>query len=355
LCFKQVVKYSQGGVFVILNSKFSKKEVLSFCIAALLGLVWAAPLCAQEAISASQKKLNVLYERYNTALAKKNYTQAKAALDGIIALRPSDVNARKQRCIVSWESADWVTIRQDYDAILRYDSNDVHTLLERGLLRWYEGKCEQACTDVVRARALDSSHFHFAPIVNVVCTSSSRATMSLLEQSVLDEINTLRMNPRAYIPTVEAEFASNASILASKEGASLMAELVRALETTPAMQALRGAVPLIVAAKDHADDLHQHGKFGHRGSDSSMPHERVGRYALHRKVTGENIGYGPAIARTLVVGLLLDDGIAGRGHRVNLLRAEYKSCGIGIAPHVQYPCVCVQVFEEAVYPANGAR
>lgn len=341
---------------MILNSRFSKKEVQSFCIAAcivvLLGLVCAVPLCAQKAISASQKKLNLLYERYNIALAKKNYTNAKAALDGIIELHPSDVNARKQRCILSWENADWAMIRLDYDVILHYDSNDAHTLLERGLLRWYEGKCEQACTDVQRTRALDSSHFHLAPIVNVVCTSSSRATMSLLEQSVLDEINTLRMNPRAYILTVEAEFSSNASILAPKEGATLMAELVRALEITPAMQALRGAVPLVIAAKDHADDLHQHGKFGHRGSDSSMPHERVGRYALHRKVTGENIGYGPAIAKTLVVGLLLDDGIVGRGHRANLLRAEYRSCGIGIASHVQYPCACVQVFEEAVYPTK---
>lgn len=205
---------------------------------------------------------------------------------------------------------------------------------------------------MLRARTLDSLHFHFAPALNVICASSSRATMSLLEQSVLDEINTLRLNPRAYIPTVEAEFSNNASILAPKEGIALILELVQVLETTPAMQALRGAVPLIMAAKDHAEDLHRHGKFGHRGSDSSMPHERVGRYALHRKVTGENIGYGSALAKTLVVGLLLDDGIMGRGHRANLLRAEYRSCGIGIAPHLQYPCACVQVFEEAVYPTK---
>lgn len=86
---------------MILNSRLLKKGVHSLYLVGLLRLLCIVPLCAQKAVSTSQKNLDVLYERYNFASAKKNYTQAKAALDGIIALRPDDVNAHRQRCVLS--------------------------------------------------------------------------------------------------------------------------------------------------------------------------------------------------------------------------------------------------------------
>jgi uncharacterized protein YkwD len=42
-----------------------------------------------------------------------------------------------------------------------------------------------------------------------------------------------------------------------------------------------------------------------------------------------------------VIGLLVDDGVASRGHRQNLLNPVFKYAGVGCGRHATYKEMCV--------------
>ena len=71
----------------------------------------------------------------------------KEALDSIIAFRPDDWEARRQRSLVAWETADWASLEADYNALAKHYPSDARIFERRGLLRWYMGKIDSACWD----------------------------------------------------------------------------------------------------------------------------------------------------------------------------------------------------------------
>lgn len=296
------------------------------------------------------QNINLFRTAYNQAFTHKDYHAMKRALDSIITYDSEDLDARRQRIILAWEISAWEQTDEDYTALIKHDSTHSKHWGERGIFRWYIGKDTNACADLRRADT-NSSKFHH--LTEPICsgTIATRTTMSAFDSAIVQEINLLRSKPKDYISIAEEEFARNQSILAPREGMMVWRELVQALINTPPLAPLQSAIPLRLAALDHAEDISAHKQYGHRGTDGSLPNERLERYALHRKMLGENIGYGIQSARTLVVGLLLDDGVQGRGHRENLLNARYRSIGVATTKHPIYPCVCVQMFEEARYPA----
>lgn len=324
-------------------------------------LLSAQSLWSQQREKTDAEILSALATAYNQSLARKNYGAMKQALDGIIMRREDAWDERKQRCIVAWGLGDWDSLEEDYSALVAHGINQIEFLEQRGLIRWYKGRVDSACEDFMRVRQLSSPECavpnctpKFSHLTEALCQGEleKRAALNDDEKALLAEINTLRAKPASYIAAVEEEYAINANILAPREGILLLREVTQTLINTPPLQPLKSALPLILAAKDHVDYLNSHSRYGHRGLNGSLPHERVARYSFHRQAVSENIGYGLKSARMLVVGLLLDDGIQNRGHRMNLLNPQNRSIGIGTAAHPMYPCVCVQVFEETVYPSR---
>ena len=77
------------------------------------------------------------------------------------------------------------------------------------------------------------------------------------------------------------------------------------------------------AALAHAKDMSAHKLFEHRGSDGSMPADRVARAGYNWMAVGENIAEGAANAEVVVRGWL-----DSPGHCTNIMGAQYREMGL---------------------------
>lgn len=161
------------------------------------------------------------------------------------------------------------------------------------------------------------------------CTRTGHS-LSPIEAAVISEINRVRATPELY-----------AEIIAESGDRSPAArEAVVRLKTADAMPALIPSDCLSLSARDHVETNGPAGKFGHAGFS-----ERVNRYLSGSpRGAAENISYGHATARGIVLQWLVDDGVASRGHREALLNPDYRSMGVAFGPHAKYGHMCVAIF-----------
>lgn len=114
------------------------------------------------------------------------------------------------------------------------------------------------------------------------------------------------------------------------------------------------------AARDHALWLGGNGRTGHTGEGGSTPSDRVALYG-EAAVVGECIAYGDYgmyvtdsdRARQVVIQLLVDDGTADRGHRVQILNNRFTRAGSFIGGHSSLTSVCVINFAEDYVTDDG--
>ena len=69
--------------------------------------------------------------------------------------------------------------------------------------------------------------------------------------------------------------------------------------------------------------------------------QRMERHGKWDGTAGENISFGHDTASGIICQLVVDDGVASRGHRTNMFGAGFKFCGIGVGPHKVYKSCCV--------------
>jgi hypothetical protein len=134
--------------------------------------------------------------------------------------------------------------------------------------------------------------------------------------------------------------------IATAEGVAAVDEArAHALRAAP-RPPLRLSPGLSRAARSHAAEIGRAGTLGHAGRDGSRPRERMERHGEVRGLSGESIAVGPPDAGLLVMNLFIDDGVAGRGHRRDLLEPRYRVLGVGCAAHARWQSVCVLGFAE---------
>ncbi len=180
--------------------------------------------------------------------------------------------------------------------------------------------------------------------------SHPAAPASSLERAVLKEMNRLRADPRGYA----SELAGDRELfhgrlfeqpdrtpLETVEGVAALDEAIRDLESASPLPGLDASAGLALAARDHAVDLGSHGARGHVGSDGSTMRGRLERYGHFMGTSGEVISFGPDLAYDVVRELVIDDGVPDRGHRVNLLRPEFRVAGVACGHHRSMRFVCV--------------
>ncbi len=180
-----------------------------------------------------------------------------------------------------------------------------------------------------------------------------------LAKVVFDESNRLRSEPDKYAEILAQRQQSysgkiyhrknNPADLVTNEGVDALNEAVRVLQLQPVTPTLKWSESLAEVARAHVTDSGSTGMMGHDGSGSNTFANRVA--ALMSSGTllalGENIAYGPADGREVVLQLVVDDGVASRGHRDNLLKAEYNVSGVGCGYHSKYTTMCVAIYGTA--------
>jgi len=182
-----------------------------------------------------------------------------------------------------------------------------------------------------------SYFFYFVVIINI---SAGQDDVNLQKaKDVLYYMNLARTNP--------AGFANDnifPRIKESLEADECFDEMVR---LTPGTE-LVWSEKLYRSAFDHAEDIGSNGLIGHTGSDSSDLAERIERYAKWKGSIAENIYYGSGSPLEIVILFLIDEDIEDRGHRMNILNANFQFTGIAVYQHFYYGTVCVIHFAEYI-------
>ena len=166
--------------------------------------------------------------------------------------------------------------------------------------------------------------------------------------AIIREMNLARQNPALYATFVDElrpYFSDNMLVLPgrtmcrTKEGVRAIDEAARFLRGARPQQALNLSPGMCRAAADHCADQ-ANGRLGHGGSDWSNPGGRISRYGRWSLGWGENIAYGQRSARDIVLALIIDDGVRGRGHRKNIFNSTFVFAGAAVGTHAVYRTVC---------------
>ena len=172
--------------------------------------------------------------------------------------------------------------------------------------------------------------------------------MESFGEAVVREMSECRTNPRAYAAKVEARLQHfqgsllciNGVRIQTKEGPAAVQECVNELRIAQAVGPLHYSQGLAMAAKAHCDDQGGTGNTGHAGSDGLRSGDRMRQFGQFSRACGENISYGHKTPEEVTIGLLIDDGVESRGHRKNIMNAEFTVAGAWQGPHPKFGGIC---------------
>jgi len=181
-----------------------------------------------------------------------------------------------------------------------------------------------------------------------------------IEKDVILELNMVRSNPKKYaelyIQPMLKYFNENKysepgkTTIITQEGAVSVQECIEELSQAASIGILTFEKGLYLAAKDHAMDLSKTGLTGHEGSDGSKLRDRVNRYG-NAGALGETISYAKNTGRSIVIQLLVDDGVPSRGHRNIIMNGSYTQVGSSVETHPRYGNLCVTDYAKG-YKSN---
>ena len=190
-----------------------------------------------------------------------------------------------------------------------------------------------------------------SPDPSSVDTTQGADYLNDVERQVIIEINMVRADPaeyaRTYLVPLRKYYKGSLlsypgeTVIRTSEGPRALEECIQRLLSAKPVRMLSPKQGLSKAARDQARDQAKSGKTGHTGSDGSTADARVSRYGTWDQAMGEVIDYGNTQARRIVASFLIDDGVASRGHRKNLLDPDFGTVGVAVGPHPVYRAMCV--------------
>jgi uncharacterized protein YkwD len=167
--------------------------------------------------------------------------------------------------------------------------------------------------------------------------------------SVLDEINLARTHPHEYAAIVGSRMRQ---LPGTEE--RCVEETMAFLQRQTPLEPLRAMPSLAESARLHVADQSVTGAIGHRDSDGGGPLQRLARCGQWSGRAGEDISYGYTDPRTVVVTLIVDQGVRDKGHRKNIFSRDFHVAGVACGSHPRYGAMCVIDFAEAFVPKGEA-
>ncbi len=203
-------------------------------------------------------------------------------------------------------------------------------------------------------------------LVSVSAAPRTAAAATPFEQEVLATLNAARTDPvgyagslkqyRAYFRDNRLRYPGQDTDIETEEGVKVVDETIAFLGRQTPLASVEQAPLFAASARDLVVDQAQGGT-GHESGDGASPADRARRHGGGDYVA-EVIAYGPVDPADVVRQLIIDDGVADRGHRAIIYSPELRFAGVACGPHPEYRTVCVidlGVTADGHYPKRGQR
>ena len=199
---------------------------------------------------------------------------------------------------------------------------------------------------VLTGQGADASRIITHDVSRLLSASRFQPGTTLDTADVLIHLNDLRSRPRVWRSVVDSiivlwEDARPPRMLQhllGSEGYSLLAEVRRFLDTVKPVEPLRRIQCLERIAADHAAHVAANPNgHPHRGANGQTLTQRIASRCSGTRSFGECVDNLSSAASTVILRLLFDPDVPGRGHRRNLFDPTYRGVGIGGAPCPKHP------------------
>jgi len=186
-------------------------------------------------------------------------------------------------------------------------------------------------------------------IMALFACATAAAAQTPFERQVLVALNAARTDPAAYAAGLKryrtyfhgklVHYPGADAEMETDEGVAVVDEAIAFLGHRAPLAPVAAAPLLAASAADLVADQAQGGT-GHESKDGSTPSDRARRQGGGDFIA-EVIAYGPIDAADVVRQLIIDDGVADRGHRGILYSPELRFAGVACGPHPEYRTMCV--------------
>ena len=197
--------------------------------------------------------------------------------------------------------------------------------------------------------------------------SANAAAETPFERQVLVLLNEARAQPQRYAEELRqyrgyfhanlVRYPGMDAAIETQEGVKVVDETIGFLGHQSSLGSIEASALLRATAHDLVTDQSKTGATGHEGGDGSSPGDRSQRRGGGPYVA-EVITYGSIDPADVVRQLIVDDGVADRGHRGIIYSPELRFAGVSCGPHPEYRTMCVidlGIFPDGSYPARGTR
>ena len=186
-------------------------------------------------------------------------------------------------------------------------------------------------------------------LIALMAVSASAAAETPLEHQVLTALNAARTDPaafaaglkqyRTYFHAKLLRYPGLGADIETQEGVKVVDETIAFLGHQAPLKPVESASLLAASAEDLASDQAEGGT-GHQSSDGATPADRARRHGGGGYIA-EVISYGSVDATDVVRQLIIDDGVADRGHRGIVYSPELRFAGVSCGPHAEFRTMCV--------------
>ena len=169
-----------------------------------------------------------------------------------------------------------------------------------------------------------------------------------LDDGVLDEVNFARAHPAEFARELERAADERGDPRFAYEDPAAFDEAIDFLLRQAPLPPLKPDHRLAAAAQAYAAAQGPRGDVGHGGPGAESLGRRLQTEGVWAGLAAEDISYGYRTPRDIVRQLVVDSGVANRGHRNNIFGRAFQIAGVACGRHSVWGDMCVIDFAGAV-------